>query len=84
MAVMVDDVKRALHEMVDRLPADQAAMMLRALQGDRRALYLASIPEDDEPVTNEERAAVAEAEEDVRAGHALSFDEVYKKYVRRH
>ena len=59
MAVAEEQAKRALHALVDALSEDRARLLLRGLrEGDRTALYLASLPEDDEPVTDEERAAV--------------------------
>ncbi len=84
MAVMADNAKRDLHALVDRLPADRAALLLRALRdGDRTALYLASLPEDDEPATDEERDAVAEAMESVRAGRVRPWAEVRDRWLRR-
>ena len=82
MAVMADNAKRDLHALVDRLPEDRAALLLRALRdGDRTALYLASLPEDDEPATDEERAAVAEAMESVRAGRLIPHEEVRRRLL---
>lgn len=84
MAVMADNAKRDLHALVDRLPEDRAALLLRALRdGDRTALYLASLPEDDEPATDEERDAVAEAMESVRAGRVRPWAEVRDRWLRR-
>ena len=81
MAVMAGNAKRALHALVDRLPDGRAALLLRALHGDRDALYLASLPEDDEPATDEERAAVAEAMESVRAGRLIPHEEVRRRLL---
>ena len=82
MAVMAEDTKHALHALVDRLPDNRAALLLRALRdGDRTALYLASLPEDDEPVTDAERAAVAEAMESVRAGRLIPHEEVRRRLL---
>ncbi len=84
MAVMADNAKRDLHALVDRLPEDRAALLLRALRDrDRTALYLASLPEDDEPATDEERDAVAEAMESVRAGRVRPWAEVRDRWLRR-
>lgn len=41
--------------------------------------YLASIPEDNEPVTNEDLKAFAEAEEDLKHGRTIPADQVWKK-----
>ena len=83
MAVVAEDAKRTLHALVDQLPDHRVVLLLRALQGDRTALYLASIPEDDEPVTDEDRAAVAEAEEDLRAGRVLPWAEARDRWLRQ-
>ena len=79
MAKVHDD----LRALVDALPDDRAGLLLRGLPGgDRTALYLVSVPEDDEPVTEQERAAVAEALEDVRAGRLLSWAEVSARWAK--
>ena len=84
MAVVADNAKRDLHALVDRLPEGRAALLLRALRdGDRTALYLASLPEDDEPATDQERDAVAEAMESVRAGRVRPWAEVRDRWLRR-
>lgn len=82
MAAMADNAKRDLHALVDQLPEARAALLLRALRdGDRTALYLAALPDDDEPATGEERAAVAEAMESVRAGRLLPHEEVRRRLL---
>lgn len=84
MAVVADNAKHDLHALVDQLPEGRAALLLRALRdGDRTALYLASVPEDDEPATDAEQAAVAEAMEDVRAGRVRAWAEVRDRWLRR-
>jgi hypothetical protein len=73
-----------LHHLVDALPdaaLNDAARYLEALgtaDPVLRALLLA--PEDDEPETDEERAAVAEAEEDVRQGRLVSMEEIEREF----
>jgi predicted transcriptional regulator len=42
---------------------------------------LENAPFDDEPETEEERAAVAEAWEDVRAGRLIPHEEVAKRWL---
>jgi predicted transcriptional regulator len=37
-------------------------------------------PEDDEPLTPEEEAALAEADEDIAAGRTVPFEEIKHKY----
>ena len=76
--------KESLHRLVDALPEgawDEAERYLQALQTDDpvlRALLLA--PWDDEPETDEERAAVEEAREDLRQGRTVSMDEVMREF----
>jgi len=82
VAVMAGHAKRDLHALVDQLPEERAALLLRGLHGDRTALYLASLPEDDEPVTDADRAAVAEAMESVRAGRVRPWSEVRDRLLR--
>ena len=41
---------------------------------------LIEAPEDDEPETDEERAAVAEAYEDLAAGRVVSFEDVKREF----
>jgi hypothetical protein len=60
--------KAELHELVDALPdelADEAARRLKAL----------AVPIDDEPVTEEDLAAIAEAREDIARGNVLTLAE---------
>lgn len=84
MAMMAEgtkDTKRTLQAVVDRLQDHRAALPPRALRGDRGALSLAFIP--DESVRDEERAAVALAEQDVRAGRVLPWADVRDRWLRR-
>lgn len=60
-------VKERLHRLVDALPESEANAAARYLEylassTDPVALALALAPDDDEPVTDEERAALAERE----------------------
>jgi hypothetical protein len=64
-------VKEQLHHAVDAMTDDEARIALRALadaSGDPVAWMLAHAPLDDEPETEEERAAVAEAKRELAAG----------------
>jgi hypothetical protein len=73
-------VKERLHRLVDTLPdeeAETAARILEALHTPAGPRYtLDNAPEDDEPYSEEERAAVAEALEDVRAGRVRPLADV--------
>jgi len=75
--------REGLHQLVDALPdseLDKAACLLAALETTDpvlRALLLA--PEDDEPETDEERAAVDEAREAARRGEVFTLEEVERE-----
>jgi len=43
-------------------------------------LAFANAPEDDEPWTDEDEAAVAESRADFAAGRTVSLEEILKKY----
>jgi hypothetical protein len=76
--------KITLHHLVDTLPddaIDAAAQYLAQLQTDDPVLrMLLTAPLDDEPETDEERAAVAEAYEDLRAGHVVTMEEIEREF----
>ena len=72
-----------LHHLVDRIPEDELPAAKRFLE------YLAvsaayrvalSAAEDDEPVTEDDAAAIERAHEDVRAGRVISHDEVLREF----
>src|SRR5438552_19090055 len=76
--------REALHQLVDALPEselDKAARLLAALETTDpvlRALLLA--PEDDEPETDEERAAEDEAHSAARRGELFTLEEVEERH----
>ena len=61
--------REQLHEMVDALPADQ-------FDAARHALWILTIPEDDEPVTDEEREAIRAGREAYARGEYVTNDEL--------
>jgi hypothetical protein len=79
-------IRETLHSLIDRIPEAE-------LQAARRFLeYLASspayraalaAPQDDEPVTAGDAAAIHAAQEDVRAGRVVSHDEVLREFGLR-
>ena len=85
MSVTVDRVR--LHQLVDALrerDLDTVHHMLRgllALDGDPVLNAFVSAPEDDEPVTPEEEAAVQRARADIDAGRVHSHEEA-KRILR--
>jgi hypothetical protein len=76
--------KERLHQVVDELSDEEAEAMLRrveALRTDPFVRYLDAAPVDDEPVTPDEEAVVAEVEADRAAGlPTIPFDEIKRKY----
>jgi len=71
--------KERLHELVERLPAEECHAAERYLtylqeQGDPLLRRLLQAPLDDEAESEDERAAVEEARQDLQGGrvHALS------------
>lgn len=75
-----------LYRLIDELPEGDLPIALRLLEGLRcgeddpvlRALLLA--PLDDEPETDAEQAAVAEADEDLKHGRTVSMDEIKREF----
>ena len=80
-------VKEELYRLVDALPdseLDAARSFLETLQrhpGDPFLQALAKAPEDDEPETPEETAAVQEAEADIAAGRVVSHEEARRQLL---
>lgn len=75
--------KKTLHDLVDELPEHRvsfAEALLKALRGkgteDPVVKALLEALPDDEPFTDGDRAAVAEAWEDIRAGRITSLSQV--------
>jgi hypothetical protein len=46
------------------------------------ARWLDSRPEDDEPLTPDERAALAKSDADIAAGHTVAFEEIKRQSGR--
>jgi hypothetical protein len=78
--------KDTLHQLIDDLPdvaIPEAARFLKNLcshAAGELPRFLAQAPWDDEPETDEERAAVAEARDDLRNGRTVSMDEVKREF----
>jgi hypothetical protein len=71
--------KQHAHELIERLPASQVATAVRLLEfmlHDPVAHAIRNAPLDDEPETNEERQAVAEATEWLKHNRPIPFEEV--------
>ena len=79
------EARAKLHDLVESLPSDDVPTALRVLEAlssssDPVPLSLRDIPFDDEPETEAERAAVAEAYRDIEEGRVIPHDEVMRKY----
>jgi PHD/YefM family antitoxin component YafN of YafNO toxin-antitoxin module len=73
--------KEQLRERIETLTEREAEHTLRLLDDLRDPLtrFLDEAPLDDEPITPEELAAVAEARADVEAGRTVSLDEIKRE-----
>lgn len=77
-------VKEQLHVLVDALPESEAETARRVLEGlhaiaSTPSYTLDDAPEEDEPITPEEEAAVAEALADIAAGRVYSHEEIKRE-----
>jgi hypothetical protein len=72
---MTVSAKADLHRLIDDLDEEQAARLLQIVSDPlERSLMLAPI--DDEPLTEEEKAAIAEGEVAYRRGDWVSDDDL--------
>ena len=79
------EARTKLHDLIESLPSEDVPTALRILEAlnsssDPVPLGLRDIPLDDEPETEDERAAVAEARRDLDEGRVIPHDEVMRKY----
>jgi hypothetical protein len=75
-------VKDDLHHLVDQLDEDAAREALVYLQDLSLPRILREAPLDDEPETDEERAAVAEAEAAIKSGDVVRDDGLERELRR--
>jgi hypothetical protein len=71
--------KQHAHQLIDRLPEAEISTAVRFLEFmllDPAARTLANAPVDDEPITEEEEGAVAEAREWFRHNPGIPFEQV--------
>ena len=78
-------IKDDLHRLVDELPQDELLTAKRYLEylrnmSDPLLKTLMEAPMDDEPETAEEKAAVAEAYEDLAAGRVVTFEDIKREF----
>lgn len=76
-------VKERLREVIEQMTDEEAEATLRRIEAQRSdpfLRFLDAAPIDDEPVTAEEEAAIAEVEADRAAGvPRVPFDDVKRK-----
>ena len=72
-------VKDELHELVDQLDEDAAREALAYLRTLSLPAFLRDAPSDDEPETDEERAAVAEAREALKRGDVVRGEDLERE-----
>ncbi len=78
------EAREKLHDLIESLPSEDVPTALRVLEAlnassDPVPLALRDVPIDDEPETEEERAAVAEALRDLEEGRVMPHDEVMRR-----
>jgi predicted transcriptional regulator len=78
------EARTKLHDLIESLPSDDVPTALRVLEAlnsssDPVPLALRDIPIDDEPETEEERAAVAEARREIEEGKGIPHEEVMRR-----
>jgi hypothetical protein len=78
------EARTKLHDLIESLPSDEVPTALRVLEAlnstsDFIPLALRDIPFDDEPETDEERAAVAEARREIEEGKGIPHDEAMRR-----
>ena len=78
------EARTKLHDLIESLPSDDVPTALRVLEAlnstsDPIPLALRDIPFDDEPETDEERAAVAEARREIEDGKGIPHDEAMRR-----
>ena len=79
------EARTKLHDLIESLPSDDVPTALRVLEAlnstsDSIPLAFRDIPFDDELLTEEERAALAESDRDIEEGRLIPHDEVMRKY----
>ena len=79
-----DAVKRQIKDLIDGMPPDELLVIKRFVQyvrdmEDPFLRNLAEAPWDDEPLTEEDIAAIEEAKEDIAAGRLIPAEELYKE-----
>lgn len=78
-----EKLRRAVEELSEAEAAEALEILVTREEGERTAATLDELldtaPIDDEPETDEEREAVAEAREELRRGEAISAEEIKRE-----
>ncbi len=75
--------REALHQLIDRIPESDIVAIQRVLEhlaGDAPFRTAMSAPPDDEPVTAGDAEAMMRARKDLRAGRAVSHNEILREF----
>ena len=83
-----DAVKRQIKDLIDGMPPDELLVIKRFIQyvrdmEDPFLQNLAEAPWDDEPLSDEDMAAIAEAKEDIKAGRLIPHEEIMREFGLR-
>jgi hypothetical protein len=78
------EARTKLHDLIESLPSEDVPTALRILEAlnsssDPVPLALRDVPIDDEPETEDERAAVAEARREIEEGKGILHDEAMRR-----
>jgi hypothetical protein len=79
-------IKEDLYRLVDELPESELHTAKRSLEylrnnmGDPVLRAMLEAPEDDEPETEGEKAAIAEAKDDFKAGRAVLHEKIKREF----
>jgi hypothetical protein len=78
--------KDELYRLIDGLPERELPTARRFLQFLRSQVTLPRVlseaPEDGEPLTDEDRAAIAEGAADIAAGRVVTLEEIKREFGR--
>ena len=74
-------IKDEIHHLVDELDEDTAREALAYLHTLGLPAFLRNAPLDDEPETDEERAAVQEARDELERGEVVSAEEAKRRLL---
>lgn len=77
----MNDIREHAHELIDRMPETQLSGLVQFLETIVEPVYsIRNAPIDDEPFTEEDRQAVAEAEEWLRHNEPIPHEQVLAEF----